>query len=65
MQEGTANRIEPINESDGAIARALEDAHLPSLLAAMVQVTGDAEPLTGDIKPAYDFFGDGQGGLSD
>ncbi|MDE2013966.1 MAG: 4-hydroxyacetophenone monooxygenase, partial [Alphaproteobacteria bacterium] len=58
------NRIKPIADSDEAIARALEDAHLPSLMAAMVHVTGEASPLRGDIKPVYDFFGDGQGGLT-
>ncbi len=58
------NRIKPIAADDQSIARALEDAHLPSLMAAMVHVTGEASPLRGDIKPVYDFFGDGQGGLT-
>lgn len=57
-------KTKPITQDDQTIARALEDAHLPSLMAAMVHVTGDAGPLMGDIKPVYDFFGDGQGGLS-
>jgi len=65
MQDGAANKINPIIADDQAIARALADAHLPSLMAAMVHVTGDAGPLHGDIKPVYDFFGDGQGGLSE
>jgi len=57
--------VEPVTADDGEIARAIEDAHLPSLIAAMVHLTGDASVLDGDIKPVYDFFGDGQGGLTD
>lgn len=55
----------PISDDDGAIARAIESAHLPSLIAALVHLTGDGGLVTGDIKPVYDFFGDGQGGLND
>ncbi|HWA92736.1 MAG TPA: NAD(P)/FAD-dependent oxidoreductase [Rhizomicrobium sp.] len=44
---------------------ALKDAHIPSLMMALVHLTGDASFLTPDMKPVYDFFGDGQGGLSD
>ena len=58
-------RTKPITQSDAEIAEALEDAHLPSLMAAMVHVTGDMSPLRGKIKPLYDFFGDGQGGLTE
>src|ERR1700759_1140550 len=43
---------------------ALKDAHIPSLMMALVHLTGDASFLTADMKPVYDFFGDGQGGLS-
>ncbi len=56
--------IAPITENDAAIAAAIEQAHLPSLLAALVHITGDASLVTGEIKPIYDFFGDGQGGLT-
>ena len=59
------NKIAPITESDDAIAKAIEQAHLPSLIAALVHITGDAGLISGDIKPVYDFFGDGQGGLTD
>ncbi|HEY4944307.1 MAG TPA: NAD(P)/FAD-dependent oxidoreductase [Rhizomicrobium sp.] len=54
----------PISDSDDVIRNAIEQAHLPSLIAALVHVTGDASLVTGDIKPVYDFFGDGQGGLT-
>jgi 4-hydroxyacetophenone monooxygenase len=55
----------PIADSDEIIRGALESAHLPSLIAALVHVTGDASLVAGDIKPIYDFFGDGQGGLTE
>jgi len=56
--------IAPITENDDAIAAAIEQAHLPSLIAALVHITGDESLVTGDIKPVYDFFGDGQGALT-
>ena len=56
--------VQPITENDDAIKAAIEEAHLPSLIAALVHVTGDASLVSGDIKPVYDFFGDGQGGLT-
>jgi len=43
---------------------ALKDAHIPSLMMALVHLTGDASHLDADMKPVYDFFGDGQGGLT-
>jgi 4-hydroxyacetophenone monooxygenase len=59
-----ADDVLPITESDADIAAAIEDAHLPSLIAALVHITGDESLVTGAIKPVYDFFGDGQGGLT-
>ncbi|MEJ0042072.1 MAG: NAD(P)/FAD-dependent oxidoreductase [Rhizomicrobium sp.] len=56
--------IAPITEGDDVLATALEQAHLPSLIAALVHITGDESLVTGEIKPVYDFFGDGQGGLT-
>src|SRR5690349_17518393 len=55
----------PISDSDETIRAALESAHLPSLIAALVHLTGDVNLVKGEIKPVYDFFGDGQGGLTD
>ena len=43
---------------------ALKDAHIPSLMMSLVHLTGDASHLTPEMKPVYDFFGDGQGGFS-
>lgn len=43
---------------------ALKDAHIPSLMMALVHLTGDAGHLNAEVKPVYDFWGDGQGGLA-
>jgi 4-hydroxyacetophenone monooxygenase len=64
MAESRDAHLEPITGSDAEIKAALDDAHLPSLAAALVHLTGDTSIITGDIKPVYDFFGDGQGGLT-
>src|ERR1700733_7683858 len=57
--------IAPLPTDDATITAAITQAHLPSLIAALVHVTGDTNLIKGDIKPIYDFFGDGQGGLTD
>ena len=41
---------------------ALADAHLPSLAAATVHLTGDASFITKASWPLYDFFGDSKVG---
>ena len=41
-----AEPVEPITEKDDAIKAALEEAHLPSLIAALVHVTGDVSLVT-------------------
>jgi len=55
----------PITDDDEMIARAIDAAHLPSLIAALVHLTGEPQLVKSDIKPVYDFFGDGQGGLNE
>src|ERR1051326_3320354 len=45
------------------IEAALAEAHIPSLMAALVHLTGDARLLTEEKRPVYDFFGDGQGNV--
>ena len=45
----------PIPDDDEAIRAALEDAHLPALLAALAQATGDVSILTSDLRPATGF----------
>lgn len=56
--------VEPITESDAAIEKALQNAHFPSLILALVHLTGETQFLS-DIKPLYEIFGDGQGGLTE
>ena len=64
IREKAQTDIAPITENDAAIAAAIEQAHLPSLIASLVHITGDESLVTGEIKPVYDFFGDGQGALT-
>ncbi|HYM33234.1 MAG TPA: NAD(P)/FAD-dependent oxidoreductase [Candidatus Cybelea sp.] len=47
------------------LTQALEEAHLPSLMMAMVHLTGDTSLMTPELRPVYVAFGDGQGGLSE
>jgi len=42
--------IEPIRASDDEIRRALADGHLPSLLPALAQITGDLSLLRADLR---------------
>ncbi len=43
--------IEKITEDDAAIARMLEDAHIPTLMTALTHITGNTIHLRGSIKP--------------
>ena len=47
---------EPIVDDDARIASALQDAHIPSLMLALVHLTGDMELLRGDIHPIMEFL---------
>ncbi len=53
-----------ITEDDQTIRAALEEAHIPSLMVALVHLSGDAKLLRGDIKPQMSFLGDPQGGIT-
>lgn len=48
---------------DPAIDEAVAAAHIPSLILALVHLTGDDGLLDRVPRPVYDFFGDGQGGI--
>ena len=54
-----------ITDDDQTIRTALEDAHIPSLMAALVHLTGEMDVLRGDIKIETNFFGDPQGGVTE
>ena len=60
----SSSTIKPITETDGQIAKAIADAHLPSLIAAAAHISGDLSLLRSGATPVYDFFGDGQGGFT-
>jgi 4-hydroxyacetophenone monooxygenase len=51
----------PFTDSDEAIAAALEEVSIPTLLCTMVHVTGDPSWIRGDLKPAGLFLNEYQG----
>ena len=55
---------EPIHADDAAIRAALEDAHVPSLMNALVHLTGDPSIIRGEVRPVAGFLVDAQGGIS-
>ena len=57
--------IPRVTDKDDVIKAALKDAHIPSLIAALVHITGDVGLLRGDVKPASGFFIDAQGGITE
>ena len=50
--------------ADDALEAALAEAHIPSLINALVHLTGDASLIRGAIRPTSQMFGDPQGGVS-
>ena len=42
----------PFDTSDEAIAEALLDVSIPTLVMSLVHMTGDEQLLRGDLKPA-------------
>ncbi|MFT4631614.1 MAG: 4-hydroxyacetophenone monooxygenase [Candidatus Azotimanducaceae bacterium] len=64
MAERQFDHWQPITEDDAAIEAALEEANIPTLMVALVHLTGDASLLRSDIQPEASLFGDAQGGIS-
>ena len=50
--------------TDDALEAALAEAHIPSLINALVHITGDASLIRGHIRPSSALFGDPQGGVT-
>jgi len=50
---------------DALIARALEDASIPTLMMSMIHMSGDASLLDGDIRPAGVYINEYQGYMSE
>lgn len=55
----------PFNESDQAIAQALASASVPTLMAAMMLISGDYSLMDGPIKPGQGVLGEVQGFMSE
>jgi len=51
----------PITDDDAAIAAALEDVSVPTLLVSLVHLTGDASILDGPLRPAGNYLNEVQG----
>ena len=52
---------DPITDDDAAIAAALEDVSIPTLLVSLVHLTGDASILRGALRPAGIYLNEVQG----
>ncbi|MFW6092427.1 MAG: SDR family NAD(P)-dependent oxidoreductase [Pseudomonadota bacterium] len=65
MSSDRFDHWQPITASDAEIERALEHAHIPSLMASLVHLTGDEDLIHGDIRPSAEFFGDPQAGITE
>jgi 4-hydroxyacetophenone monooxygenase len=57
--------IEPLTADDDTIRAALRDAHIPALLPALAQLTGDMALLDPELTPSTRFPVLPQGGLSE
>lgn len=51
----------PISDDDQAIAKALEDVSVPTLMCSLVHITGDPKWIRGEIKPQGLFLNEVQG----
>jgi len=58
-------RVIPPSVSDEAIRAALADAHVPSLMLALVHLTGDLSILRSGIRPQPAFLSDPQDGIGE
>jgi 4-hydroxyacetophenone monooxygenase len=64
MPQQVSANVKPITDRDDVIRRALEEAHIPSLMLALVHLTNDESIIAGDIQLDPNFFGDPQCGIS-
>jgi 4-hydroxyacetophenone monooxygenase len=56
---------QPFTDSDEAIAEALLDVSIPTLLLSLVHVSGDPGLIRGALKPAGLFLNEVQGYMTD
>ncbi|MCB1843124.1 MAG: SidA/IucD/PvdA family monooxygenase [Halioglobus sp.] len=64
MSQGKEQRF-TLPQDDAAIARALEDASIPTLMMSMLHMSGDASLLDGLIRPAGVYINEYQGYMSE
>ena len=55
----------PFTDSDEVIARALQDASIPTLMMSMIHMSGDASLLQGSIRPLGVYLNEIQGYMSE
>jgi len=60
-----AQPVYDIPGDDAQIAKALEDASIPTLMMSMIHMSGDASLLDGDIRPTGVFINEYQGYMSE
>lgn len=65
MTQALAPALEPITEDDAFIAQALEDASIPTLMLAMIHMSGDTSLLDGTIRPMGVYLNEVQGYMSE
>ena len=56
---------EPFTDDDAAIAAALEDLSIPTLMLSLVHITGDPELIRGPLRPQGLFLNEVQGFMSE
>ena len=54
----------PITDDDAAIAAALRDVSIPTLLVSLVHLTGDTGILDGELRPQGNYLNEVQGFMS-
>ena len=64
MPTPTLETVDAITEDDATLASMLEYAQIPALMCALVHITGNADIIRGDIRPASGLFRDAQAGIS-
>ncbi len=65
MNEPRPSTSGALPKDDALIREKLGEAHIPSLAVTLVHLTGDMSHLRAGETPTYDFWGDGQGELSE
>ena len=65
MSDTRPESLRPITEDEAFIRSALAEASIPTLLAALVHLTGDHTLLEGSIRPETAVLGDTTGGIAE